>query len=277
MKWWWQTDEYILDTPCPDSLKDTAGPKGIAVVAAFPGGTTSPGWGGDKFTSNYMRGRFSIERYITPYKNNSSELALVMRALKVVCIDVDGKNGGFEHAGELLGNAPYTLAERSKSGNGFHLFFSYPTEEDWSGRDGYALYGDSIGIVPGIDIRDVGCVFHYHNQRWNGRPIAPVPQWVHERLMLKRQRVEQFKSATQHIQELDTTEKLMLQDQLLEELKKPIPAGKRNNSLFAIGSKMLAAGIPSWEDHIRDRANDLALDEDETEKLLSNISKYGAN
>ena len=65
-----------------------------------------------------------------------------------------------------------------------------------------------------------------------------------------------------------------MHDELFERLKKPIPAGKRNNTLFAIGSEMKTAGVPDWDIRIGARAEELGLDADEVTKLVSNIETY---
>ena len=64
--------------------------------------------------------------------------------------------------------------------------------------------------------------------------------------------------------------------ELLEELAKPIADGKRNNSLFAIGTKMRLAQVPDWEDKLRTRGDEVGLDEDELDKIVDNILRYGA-
>jgi hypothetical protein len=65
-----------------------------------------------------------------------------------------------------------------------------------------------------------------------------------------------------------------MQDALVEDLKKTIPAGRRNNTLFAIGSQLFLAGRADWETLVRDRAMELGLDSGETDKLVRNISAY---
>jgi hypothetical protein len=67
----------------------------------------------------------------------------------------------------------------------------------------------------------------------------------------------------------------MLQDEILSDLAKDIPEGKRNNTLFAIGSQMHAAQVPDWEDKIDERAQALNLDDEEITKLIANIKRYG--
>lgn len=68
----------------------------------------------------------------------------------------------------------------------------------------------------------------------------------------------------------------IMQDQLITDLNKPISSGKRNTTLFAIGSQMCLARVPGWEQLVHDRALAVGLDVDEADKLVSNIGKYAA-
>ena len=56
----------------------------------------------------------------------------------------------------------------------------------------------------------------------------------------------------------------------------PIPAGKRNNTLFAIGAEMKIAGIIGWQEQVYNRAVEVGLSDDEAEKLVNNIEKYAS-
>ena len=69
----------------------------------------------------------------------------------------------------------------------------------------------------------------------------------------------------------------MMQDELMTELNKPIPKGKRNNTLFAIGNKMRLAEIEDWEIKLQDRGTQVGLGQDEITKMIENIERYGAN
>ena len=194
-----------------------------------------------------------------------------MRSARIVCIDIDGKNGGFEHISEL-GFLPPTLSETSKSGNGYHLF--YATDDTWDHAEGFAAHRDQIGIVTGVDIRGTGCVYHYPTQGWNDRPLAQLPQHLDERLQLRRKQQQLVFANIAKTLSLDPEEIAMMHDDLITELAKPIPAGKRNNTLFAIGSKMKEARVPEWSELLADRANEIGLDADEIDKLIANIVKY---
>ena len=68
----------------------------------------------------------------------------------------------------------------------------------------------------------------------------------------------------------------MLHDELMDDLKRPIAFGKRNSTLFAVGSQMLEAKIPDWDEHLRERGAEIDLSADEVEKIIANISRYSA-
>lgn len=286
---WWLTDEYVDDLAIPEVFRDLAGPHGLALVKAFADGKTQQGWGlqGAKtgltdddgnelrkpgFMPRYAKEEFREAKAMHSYLRGSSAFAFVMRSVKMICIDIDGKNDGIRFA-KRLGPLPPTLAETSKSGNGYHLFYLVP--DSWEVDEGFARFNDVIGIEQGVDIRATGCVFHYPTQRWNERALAELPDFMVEKLEA-RQRSRQHDS-TRIAAVLDTEdieEILMMHAELIADLKKPIPAGKRNNTLFAIGSKMKAAQVEKWEDMISDRAAQVGLDPDEIDKLVGNITSY---
>jgi hypothetical protein len=274
------TDQYETDIAVPFGQFDPyAGPKGVALVRTWKDGTTDPGWGLQSkdgkpaFMDKYMRKAFSPSPVLFGYDKGQHAFALVMRSMKVVCIDIDGKNGGNLHAGKL-GMLPLTLAETSKSGNGYHLFY-VTTEDEWDTEIGFGGYADRIGIEQGVDIRGTGCVYHYPSQRWNGRQIAELPLHLKDRLLKHTQaKVAQTEAIIKIIESEDEVETVMLHDQLLIDLKKPIPAGRRNNTLFAIGQQMKLAQFPNWEKLLHDRAMGVGLDKDEADKLVANVRKY---
>ena len=276
---WWLTDKYVHEDSIPSDLEACAGPNGLAVVRAWSNGKTSEGWGlagrdgKPGFMEQYVNGEFLPKRHLYGYYRDNWHFAFVMRSLQVVAIDIDGKNGGIPAADALLANAAPTLAETSKSGTGYHLF--YMTELDWDPHEGFNEFSDSIGIVQGVDIRGTGCVYHHKQQRWNGRQIAPIPDHLRDVLRNKQQHKASSIAATAAIGSLDEMERLLMQDDLLTELAKPIPQGKRNNTLFAIGSRMKQADMLNWDILVRERAVKAGLDVDEADKLVHNISAYG--
>lgn len=267
------SEQYTEKEPLPKVLSEYAGPKGLALVAAYPNGSTSKGWGSDKFMQNYTRKVFREGPVLHGYERGRHAFAIVMRSVQLICIDIDGKNGGIEHAAQLLGNVPLTLAETSKSGNGYHLFFTY--EDEWNSETGFAGLSDFIGIVQGVDIRSVGCVYHHPQQRWNKEQVAPLPSWIADKLKKRVQlRAAKVQAATA-ISKLDIEEKLVMQEDLITQLKQPIPAGKRNNTLFALGTQLKLAEVSNWEGMVSYRATELGLPFDEIEKLVTNIALYG--
>lgn len=277
---WWRTDPYDITDALPVEFEEQAGPKGVALVKAWPDGRTDIGWGltGPKsepergFMPRYRHDDFNARRVLFGYEKDRWAFAIVMRSVRLICVDIDGKNGGLEHAGRL-GMLPPTLAETSKSGNGYHLF--YRTDEEWDAAEGYGLLNDHIGIEQGVDIRSVGCVYHHKQQRWNGRGPVPLPSHLQDLMLARRQRQEH---GAQRIEKVLTTgddmEVLMLQDELTSDLAKPIPQGKRNTTLFAIGQKMKQASVPDWETKLGDRATQVGLDSVEVDQLVRNVQRY---
>lgn len=274
---WWRTDEYNRTTHLPNEFNLAAGPHGVALVQAFADGRTSGGWGmQDKgsgtFMPNYTRDAFRARKALHHYEKKGQPFAIVMRSVQILCVDIDGKNGGLEHA-KKLGFLPPTLAETSKSGDGYHLFYGY--NQPWSETEGFAALHDRIGVEQGVDIRATGCVYHYPQQRWNTRSLAPMPTFLSDLLVTKQ--VERAARAA-HVANVAASgdpEEIMLMHAALEaDLAQPIPAGKRNNTLFAIGQQMKAAEVPNWETKILARAEEVGLNPDECEKLVNNITRY---
>lgn len=278
---WWQSDSYDVDAPVPDQIAgvDYAGPKGLALVKAWPSGLTDPGWGllppkdsTEGFLPRYMRGEFNPKRVLHGYSKGLWAFAFIMRSMRLVCIDIDGKNGGLEHA-KKLGMLPATLAETSKSGDGYHLIYS--VDDQWDDVKGFGRLNDRIGLEQGVDIRATGCVYHYPQQRWNSRSIVPLPSHLYEALTHRDQKVAaQNERIHKVLENDDPMEVLMMHDEILSDLAKPIPAGKRNNTLFAIGSQMAEAGVDDWETKLLARADEVGLSPDEGQKIVANVGRY---
>ena len=275
---WWRTDTYDGDIAVPDVFDAFAGPKGVALIKAWPNGKTDAGWGlegkdgGPGFMDLYNKNGFAPRKALYGYERDKWTFAIVMRSVQIICIDIDGKNGGLEHA-RRLGQLPPTLAETSKSGNGYHLF--YKSDEEWDETTGFGAYSDHIGIEQGVDIRSVGCVYHHKQQRWSYRPLADLPDHLKELMRARKQRTEhQQTRITSVIESGDKMETAMLHDELTSDLAKPIAQGKRNTTLFAIGQKMKTAGVPDWETKVGDRATQVGLDSAEVDQLVRNIQRY---
>lgn len=277
---WWRTETYdTADAVPPQFDHHWGGPRGIALVRAWPDGRTDPGWGlnpskpgGDGFMPRYWRGEFNERRVLYGYERGKWSFAYVMRSMRLVAIDIDGKNGGLEHA-KRLGMLPPTMAETSKSGNGYHLF--YLVEEEWDLATGFGVLGDRIGIEQGVDFRATGCIYHHPQQRWNHRLPAVLPDHLFQLMKNREQKIAANAARiTKVLANHDDTEVLMMHDEILTRLAKPIAQGKRNNTLFAIGSEMRQAQVPDWEARLMKRALEVGLDGEETNKLLANINRY---
>lgn len=268
--WWQRNEKYtVLNTPRLASYH-LWGPKGAALVQVFDEGRTSTGWGAADFMRNYEVGKFSPTNLV-----NTEPFAYVMRSFRGFVVDIDGKNGGIESA-RMLGKEilPKTLAETSKSGTGYHLF--YRTQNQWDPVHGFAKVPDSINIAQGIDIRGVGCVYHYDTQRWNDLPVLKAP----DKLMDMVVRSGHYGTVTtqqieKQVAEGKPEDIAFLHHLLKQNLEQPIPPGRRNQTLFAIGTKLKAAVVPNWETLIYDKAIDEGLPMAEADKLVKNIQKYG--
>lgn len=270
--WWANLDQYVDDSATAGlEHLDLWGPEGAALVRLWDSGQTSRNWGEKEFMASYLRKEFNSRKILFGYERGGWAYAWVMRSANLVCIDIDGKNGGIEQASKL-GWLPVTRAEISKSGNGFHLF--YITNDVWDPRKGFADYRDHIGLFPGIDVRGTGCVYHYPQQRWNREPLAMLPN---ELARILRQKALHAAMSSENIAKRieDPDEAAILRDELLKELAQAMPIGRRNIMLYAIGTKLREAKLPDWEDLIIKRATEVALDPTEIEKLCRNITRYG--
>lgn len=284
-KHWWTTDSYESDHLLHPFMEWQAGPNGPAFVRVYDHGDavyTQPGWGEKGaikdgrqlpgFMENYKKNKFHLKTAQFAYERKQQPQALVMRSVRFVCIDIDGKNGGLTGI-KQLGVLPETLAETSKSGNGYHLFYRLP--EHWDDEKGYGSFPDVIGIVPGVDIRSVGCVYHYPQQRWNDRALVDVPKHVLDKLTVRQRRSErQRETIVMAVQGATEDEILVAQQAIVDDLNKDIPEGRRNNTLFAIGQQLREAGVESWDVLIQDRAAELGLSAEEADTLVGNIEKY---
>jgi hypothetical protein len=238
----------------------------------MPSGRTESGWSAKDFVENFEKGRFAPKHCLDYYTKFKQAFAFVMRGVPYVAIDIDGKNGGLATA-QIL-RLPPTLAETSKGGNGYHLFYEVPGAK-WDRRRGYQEMQDHNGIVPGIDVRGTGVVYHHHNQLWNSRPIAMLPKSLYdllERAQEARQNVRLTKSGTEG---LDEDELVLVHDKLRNQLEMPARVGTRNQRLFAIGCQMFASNYPNWDRSIMERGEELGLDVTEVNSIIENIIKYG--
>lgn len=268
---WWTTDCYAEHYPMPLVLRLYSGPNGTALVRAWPDGRTDPGWGETDFMANYLADKFNERRVLYGYDRGRWAFAIIMRSVSLVAIDIDGKNGGIDAAKKLV--LPPTLAETSKSGSGYHLF--YKTHEAWDPKLGYGAMHDRIGWEQGVDFRGTGCIYHHDTQRWNDRAPVFLPDHLVDLINARSQKTAATKARINSVLASgDEREVLMLRDKILGRLAKPIDQGKRNNTLFAIGSEMMQAGIEDWQEQLVARAIEVGLDQDEADKLVENICRY---
>lgn len=244
----------------------------LDLVRVYPEGRTQPGWGIKEFMNNHNRGAFIPGRAMHFYKKYNQPFAIVMRSVPVICVDIDGKNGGIEMS-EVLA-LPETLAERSKSGNGFHLFYEVP-ESVWHPVRGYDEFPDLIGLIPGVDIKATGVVYHYPHQRWNSWGLSRIP--VSLSALITRASSVRYESRLTRtgVTGLNEEETVILWDQLRQDLEDTrFVEGGRNQRLYAIGAKMFSAGYPGWDNALYDRGLQIGLEIEELSTIIKNIEKY---
>ena len=240
---------------------------GIATVEVYKDGRTQPGWGREDFVRNYWLGKFTKTRQI------DEPFAYIMRAFSGFVIDIDGKNGGIESAKAL--NLPRTLAETSKSGNGYHLWYLFPRSyATWSTSYGFDALRDRIDVVPGVDLKAVGCVYHYPQQRWNSMPPQEAPKHLMDLLLIKSSVGAEPKALKQLVIDKDEREIKRLIHDALDTLSRPIPQGRRNQTLFAVGSRLYLLDHKDWEEDILRAGRGNVLDDTEIRKIIDNIPKY---
>ena len=252
------------------------GPNGPALVDVYleHNGkcSTQPGWGRDDFMANYDKLMFRtafaqrrLDRKQVPY-------ALVMRSARMVCIDIDGKNKGFDGA-YALGFLPRTIAETSKSGNGYHLFYTVP--DTWNQQLGFAGFRDSINFEQGVDVRGEGCVYHFHTQRWNDvREVAELPEHLIKRLTERQERHIVAKKIQEDTIANGTEEERLgmqgsIQTRFQRELKKGVPQGNRNNWLYQMDQSFRTANIPDRKKTITEAGEKIGLDDREIARIVN--------
>ncbi|QNL30304.1 DNA primase/polymerase [Microbacterium phage Mazun] len=268
-KQWFEDDsQYYLARAVPAEIEYDK----LSLIRVYPtSGKTQPGWGATDFMDNYLQNAFNPERAIRFFEKYSAPFGIVMRSVPYIVVDIDGKNGGIPTSRVL--NLPETLAETSKSGNGYHLFYRVP-DAVWHELRGYDEFPDLIGLIKGVDIKGTGVVYHYPKQRWNGKPIADLPDRLLELLGRARDIKRASRLTREGVNGLDEDEKMLLWDELKESLGKSIPAGGRNQRLYKIGARMFAADYPHWDAALIERGTALGLESSEIDELIHNITEY---
>lgn len=263
--WYEEPDQYrypntgILMVPY-------VGPFDVAVVKVF-GEKTQPGWGFERFMKNYVRNFFGDHKI-----EEGEPFAFVMRSLQLLVIDIDGKNDGYKEAAKL--DLPPTLAETSKSGNGHHLFYTYP--DTWHELEGFGGQPDRVGMWPGIDVKSTGVVYHHPHQRFNDKPIVSLPDSVWDKLVQRNERDAQLRVTPEQAAEMTDEDLKFKRDVLLIELSKHRTDG-RDTSLWRIGASLLNLGVDEqyMAEKILAAGLKWGVDEDVINgKIIPNIINY---
>lgn len=255
--WWRAAKQYADAEPIPDAL---AAYEPDVVRAYADRSETQPGWGVHEYLDN--RHLFAPAR-----QDLTRPFGVVMRSIPGLCVDIDGKNGGTSaetaNALQALGLADTpTLAERSKSGNGYHLF--YAVADEWRtdpARPGFALFADRIGVLMGVDIKAVTLVFHHPHQRWNALPVADLPEAFASLLATnQRRRADPALPASPQAR--------LAALRSLARLRWPVEDGSRNTTLWGIAKDLYRSGFPEWESLIEWAADQCGLSDRETATVL---------
>jgi hypothetical protein len=268
-KQWYEDDrQYVINKPIPLEFEEYGT---LSLIRVYSKGGTETGWGAKDWAEQREAGRFDPDRSVRYFEKYQQPFAFVMRSIPFVCIDVDGKNNGQAFTNML--QLPETLAERSKSGNGWHLIYRVPGAA-FDSKRGFAEMEDHNGVLPGIDVRGTGAMFHYPNQQWNRTKAADLPMSLYA-LLENAQRIRHNARLTAGgTLGLSEDELVIVHDRLATQLAMRAPVGTRNQRLYAIGTQMFASNYPDWEMQIRLRGEQLGLDVDEVEQILENIIKY---
>jgi len=265
-QWFEENEQYTID----DALGERQWPQSLSLTRVNPEDSkTQAGWGRRTFVQNYGRRRFAPDRILDAFVHEGLPFGIIMRSIPLICVDIDGKNGGIQ-ASRIL-SLPETLAERSKSGNGYHLFYRVP-EAVWHSQYGYDEFGDANGIIPGVDIRATGIVYHYPQQRWNQLDPVALPNTLRKLLTQRKQMQESERERKQLT--LDPEDLAIAQEQALVSLAKAIPKGRRNQTLFAIGCEMYRLHMKDWRTLLIARGSQLGLEVYEVEQIIQNVKKY---
>ena len=267
-QWFEDNDQYFLSKALPNEIEYNR----LSLIRVYPStGKTQPGWGAAEFMKNYLGNAFDPQRALRHFEKYGSPFGIVMRSVPYIVVDIDGKNGGIPTSKVL--DLPETLAERSKSGNGYHLFYKVP-HALWHDVRGYDEFPDLIGLVPGVDIKGTGIVYHYPSQKWNGKPIANLPKSLDTLLSRARDIKRTYRLTRDGTSKLDDDELMLVHDELQNALNQPIASGFRNQKLYKIGARMFAANYPNWDTALIERGTELGLDTNEIDDLIHNISQY---
>jgi hypothetical protein len=270
-QWFERNNQYTIDDP----LGERVWGQTLSLVRVDPvegeedSIQTTSGWGRKKFMENFSQGKFNPKPILREFVDDKFPFGFIMRSVPLLCVDIDGKNGGLQSS-PLLNLRP-TLAERSKSGNGYHLFYRV-VDAEWHELYGYDEFADANGLVPGVDIRAQGIIYHYPQQRWNNLEPAPVPSPV-RRLLQQKKEMREIAKARQELV-MDPDDLAIAQEQVLIRLAKPFRPGTRNNTLFAVGAEMFKYKVPKWQSLLYARGEQIGLDEREIGQIIRNIQNY---
>jgi hypothetical protein len=270
---WFECDDYTAGRYSP-LLKE-----GIEVIACNQtnGIPVEKGFG----VNDWKPGKFKA----TKEKVVGKDHALLMKSINVLCVDIDGKNGGMDNL-HKLGYLPPTLAEISRSGTGYHLYYSLTDAQNSTFSMDFA--GKSA-LATGVDIKTQGLVFQAvatsKHQMYNARQLSLIPDSLANLVELntiKKQKARVFFKSPQGLKELEKKRQAQPKDEwdwsslgtpCSGYCLSPIPQGMRNDSLYTFGLAKMANGETDWEKHMGHAARKSNIPNDELGVLVGQVKR----
>lgn len=224
-------------------------------------------YGGGKWGEDRFRPRTAPELLERPL------FALCMAGTGLMCLDIDRHQSDgvatlADWREEFHVGMPPTLATRSKSGTGYHLFYLKPE----------TVRRDVIGLriregesgASGLDVRATGLVSFCTRDGQgmiatphNGLPVAPCPRWL-ELVLTAKSRPEYIPAP------------------FIGELRgcpgkcgQAIAEGQRNDTLFRWGLG-LSNSYDNWAEHVTHRGRASHLPEPEIRRIITSIAGYAS-
>ena len=205
------------------------------------------------------------------------QYALHMMDTPLLCVDIDRHNNDgvatlADWRERFSAALPPTLATRSKSGRGYHLFYLKPDD----------LHRDVIGLSTrpgarprestGIDIRAWGLVAFCTRETertivatTNGLTPVECPVWL--AYLIRQNTPPPSRPAPSN-----TTGISPFRSGCPRDCASPVTEGQRNNEIHRWGFG-LSFSYVDWADHIRHRGRISGLDDREIERMITSIKQ----
>lgn len=229
-----------------------------AVLTYEKGGTTTGwrqgGWRDNSKLAVYPDANSNLRRFVT-----ANRWGLIMESTGLCCIDID------DHSGQRMGfksishfDMPPTLAKRSRSGKGRHLYYWLPKN---------LKPADYIGILPEVDFKGKGITFFVKDMTLhNGLPPVYLPDGF-ARLVQSTQKKTEEKTKAMFVDAKNGLQRMDCPSGCYE----PIPPGTRNDTLNAWGFGLMCNDWPNWDQHVVHRGKLSGMPDFEIETIVRSI------